>query len=151
MTLNTRLLFVDDEPGIRNTLPVILRRYGFTVTVAATVNEALGQITGQTFDLLLCDLNIEREADGYEVVRAVRQANPDCVVFILTAFPRVESAVEGIHLAIDDYIVKPAKADELVAHLANKLAARRAKVDSVAADSDLLRMRVAPANTSLPH
>lgn len=66
-------------------------------------------------DLLLCDLNIEREGDGYDVVRAMQEANPKCAVLILTAYPAVESAIEGIHLRIDDYIIKPSNADALVA------------------------------------
>jgi DNA-binding NtrC family response regulator len=120
-----RLLFVDDEPAIRATLPVILRRYGFTVTVAATVAEGIQEIQKQEFDLLLCDLNIEREGDGYDVVRAMQKVNPTCVVMILTAYPAVESAVEGIHLRIEDYIIKPSNADALVALLAEKLLAPR--------------------------
>lgn len=117
-----RLLFVDDESGIRATLPVILRRYGFTVTVAATVAEALEQIQTTEFDLLLCDLNIEREGDGYEVVRAIQKVNPTCVTMILTGNPGLESAREGIRLSINDYIIKPTNADALVALLAEKLA-----------------------------
>ena len=117
-----RLLFVDDESGIRATLPVILRRYGFTITVAATVAEALEQIQTAEFDLLLCDLNIEREGDGYEVVRAIQKVNPSCVTMILTGNPGLESAVEGIRLSINDYIIKPTNADALVALLAEKLA-----------------------------
>ena len=65
-----RLLFVDDEPNIRATLPTILRRYGFTVAVAGTVSQALDQIKNHAFGLLLCDLNIEREGDGYIVIRS---------------------------------------------------------------------------------
>ncbi len=122
-----RLLFVDDEPSIRATLPAILRRYGFSVTVSATVAAALHEIASHEFDLLLCDLNIEREGDGYEVVRAIREVNPACVVIVLTGYPGLESAVEGIHQRIDDYIVKPAKADTLVALLAEKLASRKTK------------------------
>ncbi|HJT70149.1 MAG TPA: response regulator [Terriglobales bacterium] len=124
-TLLKRILFVDDEPAIRATLSAILRRYGFLVTVAATVQEALEAIQGRQFDLLLTDLNIEREGDGYEVIRAIRNVNPRCVTIVLTGHPDVESAVEGIHLGIDDYILKPAKADTLVALLAEKLAARQ--------------------------
>jgi two-component system, NtrC family, response regulator HydG len=120
-----RLLFVDDEAAIRATLPVILRRYGFTVTVAATVAEAIQQIKDQEFDLLLCDLNIEREGDGYDVVRAMQKVNRTCAVMILTAYPAVESAVEGIHLRIEDYIIKPSNADALVALLAERLLAPR--------------------------
>jgi two-component system response regulator HydG len=127
MRLKKRLLFVDDERGIRETLSRILDRYGFYVTVAATVAQALDQIRKQEFDLLLCDLNIEGEGDGYDVIRAMRNLNPHCITIILTGYPDVESAVEGMHECIDDYIVKPANADVLVALLADKLAARQAK------------------------
>jgi DNA-binding response OmpR family regulator len=125
--LPKRILFVDDEPAIRVTLSAILRRYGFLVTVAATVGEALEAIRTREFDLLLSDLNIECAGDGYEVIRAIRSVNPGCVTIVLTGHPDVESAVEGIHLGIDDYILKPAKADVLVALLAEKLAARQPK------------------------
>jgi DNA-binding response OmpR family regulator len=119
-----RILFVDDEPAIRATLALILRRYGFMVTVAATVAQAIEQTKSQEFDLLLCDLNIEGERDGYTVIRAMRQANPNCINIVLTGYPDEQSAAEGLELGIDDYIAKPANADTLVAMLAEKLAKR---------------------------
>ena len=131
-----RLLFVDDEPNIRATLPVILRRYGFMVTVAGTVSQALKHIRENRFDLLLCDLNIEHESDGLEVIRAMGEANPSCVKIILTAYPAFESAVEGIHLGIDDYITKPTNADALVAVLAEKLTARQRKARVLTISND---------------
>ena len=136
-----RLLFVDDEPNIRATLPVILRRYGFTVTVAGTVQQALKHIQEKQFDLLLCDLNIEQESDGLKVIRAMAEANPECVKIILTAYPGFETAVEGIHLSVDDYITKPTNADALVATLAEKLAARQRKprILAIANDEDALQ------------
>ena len=124
-TIQKRLLFVDDEPGIRKTLSVILQRYGFAVTLAATIAEATHQIKTQEFDLLLCDLNIEREKDGYEVIRAMREVCPHCATIVLTGHPDLESAVEGVRLGVDDYIVKPTNADTLVALLAEKLASRQ--------------------------
>lgn len=128
MTLTgKRLLFVDDESAIRETLFLILRRYGFTVTLAATVGEALKLIRTQQFDILLCDLNIDRESDGYEVIRAMQKTNPSCATIVLTGYPAVETAVEGIRLGIDDYLIKPATTDALVALLAEKLAARQDK------------------------
>jgi DNA-binding response OmpR family regulator len=122
--IHKRILFVDDEPAIRATLAVILRRYGFLVTVASTLAEALEEIRKQEFDLLLSDLNIEGERDGYNIVRAMRKVNPNCINIVLTGFPDEESAAEGLDLGIDDYIAKPANADALVAMLAEKLAAR---------------------------
>ena len=123
--IHKRILFVDDEPAIRATLAVILRRYGFIVAVASTVAEALEQIKKQEFDLLLSDLNIEGERDGYTLIRAMRQANQNCINIILTGYPDDKSAAEGLELAIDDYIAKPANADALVAILAEKLAERK--------------------------
>ncbi len=119
------ILFVDDEPAIRATLPPILRRRGFQVTVAATVQEAVTAMYLQQFDLLLTDLNIDQEGDGFQVVRSMREANPRCITVILTAYPSFESAVEGIHQALDDYVVKPTDTDALVAMLSRRLARRR--------------------------
>jgi DNA-binding NtrC family response regulator len=124
-TIGKRLLFVDDERGIRETLALIFLRNGFTVTLAATVQQALQQINSQEFDLLLCDLNIERERDGYTVVRSMREVNPRCITIILTGHPDLESAIEGIHLGVVDYITKPTNAEELLALLNEKLAARQ--------------------------
>jgi DNA-binding response OmpR family regulator len=141
--IGKRILFVDDEPSIRATLPVVLRRFGFTVTVAETVQEALQEVEKEGFDLLLSDLNIEKQGDGYEVVRAIRKVNPRCAAIVLTGYPGVESAVDGIHLSIDDYIIKPADTDALVAVLAEQIAARepKARILSVSYDETLLRMR----------
>ena len=116
------ILFVDDEPSIRATLPPILRRSGFRVSVAATVQEAINMIHLQEFDLLLTDLNIEREGDGFQVVRAMHDANPRCITVIITGYPSLESAIEGIHEALDDYIVKPTDTDSLIAMLSGRLA-----------------------------
>ncbi|HKW19555.1 MAG TPA: response regulator [Terriglobales bacterium] len=91
MTSGKRLLFVDDERGIRETLSVILQRYGFTVTLAATVSEALDKIQNQNFDILLCDLNIERENDGYDVIRAMQQVQPSCSTVVLTGYPGLKA------------------------------------------------------------
>ena len=56
--LSKRLLFVDDEEGIRETLPLLLQARGFDVRVAASVPEALSEIRTHKFDVLLSDLNI---------------------------------------------------------------------------------------------
>jgi ActR/RegA family two-component response regulator len=94
------------------------------VTVAATVPQALDYIKKKKFNLLLCDLNIEHEADGFQVICAMRQMNPTCGTIVLTGYFSANTEMEGRHLGIDDYIAKPANADALVAVLAEKLAAR---------------------------
>ena len=88
--MRAHILFVDDEPGIRDTLPAILEQHGFQVTVAATVPEALHAITTGKFDVLISDLNIGAAGDGFTVVSAMRRTQPDCVNFILTGYPAFE-------------------------------------------------------------
>jgi DNA-binding response OmpR family regulator len=134
---------VDDEPSIRATLPVILQKHGFRVQTAATVPEAINQIQKKQFDVLLCDLNITEPDDGYAVVDAMRQANPKAVTVILTGYPSVENALEGIRHNIDDYLIKPADLEKLLAVLNRKLLARTptARILSVSYDEVLLRTR----------
>ena len=115
------VLFVDDEPGIRLTLATILRQGGFEVTVAATVAEALREINTQYFDVLISDLNIGEPGDGFTVVSAMRRTQPTCMNLILTGYPDFETALQAIRSQVDDYLVKPAKIEELVASLHAKL------------------------------
>src|SRR5947208_3087732 len=112
--LDKRLLFVDDEPNIRLTLPPLIEQYGFKVKSAGTVAEALGLIKSSNFDVLLCDINISQEGDGFTVVRAMRDANPDCVTVLLTGYPGFETALKAIHTEVDDDVVKPADLGLLV-------------------------------------
>jgi YesN/AraC family two-component response regulator len=120
--MKARLLFVDDEPTIRITLPAILRSEGFDVTVAASAREALDLINRQRFDILLSDLNIGEPGDGFTVVSAMRRTQPEVLTFILTGFPDFNSALEAIRQQVDDYFTKPADVRRLVNTLKAKLA-----------------------------
>ena len=123
--LSKRLLFLDDEEGIRETLPLLLQVRGFDVRVAATVPEALSEIRTHKFDVLLSDLNIGKDGDGFTVVKAMRRAQPNCVTVLLTGYPAFESALKAIHDEVDDYFVKPAELDSLISTIERKLLARR--------------------------
>ena len=118
------LLFVDDEASIRLTVPPILQDRGFQVQVAASVAEALAAIKAHRFDVLLSDINIDRESDGFTVVGAMRQANPDCVTILLTGYPAIETAVRSIRAEVDDYFTKPADLEAIVSAIDRKLLAR---------------------------
>jgi CheY-like chemotaxis protein len=122
MNNRPRLLFVDDEQGIRMTLPAILELRGFTVATAATVAEALNLIASEKFDVLISDLNIGEPGDGFTVVSAMRRTQPDAPTFILTGYPAFETALEAIRQQVDDYLIKPADVESLVANIQEKLA-----------------------------
>ena len=119
-----RVSFVDDEPGIRITMPQILRRHGLSVRAVATVNHALAEITSAQFDVLISDLNIGQPGDGFTVVNAMRSAQPNCVTLILTGFPDVETALEAIRSQVDGYLIKPAQIPTLMSLIQEKLQQR---------------------------
>jgi len=117
----TRVLFVDDEPGMRLTLPAILKMHNFEVQSAGSVAEALQRINSNQFDVLVADLNIGEPGDGFTVVSAMRRTQPACVNIILTGYPAFESALEAIRSQVDDYLVKPCEAETLVAAIERRL------------------------------
>ena len=114
MPSRKRLLFVDDEPSIRLTLPPVLEDHGFAVTTAENVDEAIARMDRARFDVLLSDLNIGQEGDGFQVVSAMKNRYPQCVTIILTGYPAFESAVQALRHQVDDYVVKPADIDLLI-------------------------------------
>lgn len=120
-----RVLFVDDEPSIRITLPTILRLHGYEVTIAATVRDALEAINRETFDVLLADLNIGQPGDGFTVVSAMRRTQPAVVTIIITGYPAFETALEAIRNQVDDYIVKPANIPGLLDTIERRLENRQ--------------------------
>jgi DNA-binding NtrC family response regulator len=124
MPPRSRILFVDDEPNIRLTLPPVLEEHGFEVKAAATVTEALAQINASRFDVLVSDLNVGESGDGFRVVGAMREKQPGCITVILTGYPAFETAVDAIRHKVDDYVVKPVDVDVLVKSLRDKLATK---------------------------
>lgn len=120
-----KILFVDDEPAIRLSLPEILRLHGFQVTSAGSVGEAVQAIAAQQFDVLISDLNIGSPGDGFTVVSAMRRTQPNCVTLILTGYPAFETALQAIRSQVDDYLIKPAGVSELVASIEGKLRDRK--------------------------
>jgi ActR/RegA family two-component response regulator len=118
------ILFVDDEESIRRTLAPLLQRYGFKVTTAATVEQALALIKQHNFDVLIADLNIGHPGDGFSVISAMRIQQPDALRFILTGYPAFESALEAIREEVHDYMIKPTEPDVLVEKIRSKLAKR---------------------------
>ena len=117
----TRILFADDEPGIRMTLPAILEMEGFEVTVTATVPEALACINREQFDVLLADLNIGERGDGFTLISAMRRVQPHAITLILTGYPDFETALQAIRSQVDDYLTKPTDIKHLVAAIERKV------------------------------
>ena len=112
MTAAARILVVDDEPGIRFSLEALLTRDGFEVTPIDSGEAALDLLAAETFDLALVDLRLPG-VDGLELLRWLRNHQPETIVIVLTAHASLETAVEALRHGAHDYLFKPCKTVEL--------------------------------------
>jgi len=116
-----RILLVDDNDGLRESLKHVLAYQGFEVVTAANVKEALQFISAQTFDVLLSDLHMPNAGDGLTVVSAMRHSNPRAVTLIFSAYPEMKQATAAILLQTDDILVKPLAVKVLVDTIKERL------------------------------
>jgi two-component system response regulator PilR (NtrC family) len=107
-----RILVVDDERSLREFLEIFFRREGYAVTTAASVEEAQVAVTADDFDVVISDVQLAG-ASGLELLRSVKEAAPETVVIMITAFATTENAIEAMKHGAYDYITKPFKVDEL--------------------------------------
>jgi len=101
-----KILLVDDEPVIRETLCSILREEGYGVTTASTGNEAMSMASRNGFDVAIIDLKLP-DVDGVQVLRSVKDHNPAICAILITAYPTTESAIRAIQEEAYEYITKP--------------------------------------------
>ena len=105
-----KILIVDDEPFICENLKRILEEEHYGTVVAGDGRTALKLLKGEMVDLVFLDLNLP-DTTGLELLRQIKEWDPDLLVIIMTGYASVESAVEAIKMGAYDYIKKPFKAD----------------------------------------
>ena len=107
-----RLLVVDDEAIVRESLGGWFRQDGHSVDVAASAKEALALVATQRYDIALVDVKMPG-MDGLELQRRLSAANPDTTVIVMTAYASVDTAIQAMKDGAYDYIVKPFDPDDL--------------------------------------
>ncbi|KPF99697.1 response regulator transcription factor [Rhodopseudomonas palustris] len=115
MSVNSRVLVVDDEPAILRFLKPALEANNYDVAHAATVAEAIKRIAADAPDIVLLDLGLA-DGDGKEVIRQVR-AWSDLPILVLSAREREAEKIESLDLGADDYVNKPFNTGELMARM----------------------------------
>lgn len=110
MTISGRLVVVEDDPAQRELLAEYLRDQGADVFEAADGSAALEVVRQENPDVVVTDLRIPK-MDGHELLRAVRDLNPEIGVVIVTAFGTVEDAVSCLKDGASDYLLKPLDLD----------------------------------------
>ncbi len=112
MDKKMRIMIVDDERIVRESLLRWFERIGHLVDTASSGLEALEKLEKSPFDLLLVDMKMPG-MDGLELVEKVKAEYPDTVVIIITAYGSIESAVTAMKIGASDYLLKPFKPDHL--------------------------------------
>ncbi|OJH41456.1 sigma-54-dependent transcriptional regulator [Cystobacter ferrugineus] len=124
-----RVLVVDDHVEMARLLADALSDAGYTVDVATSGREALAAVRGRVLDAVVCDLRME-QVDGFDVLAAVREADPTLPVLIMTAFGGVENAVEAMRRGAAHYFTKPFRLDEVLLYVQRAIAERRLREEN---------------------
>ena len=121
---STRILLIDDEEIVRESLSGWLEKDGYTIGTASDGLEGLKAMDEASWSILLVDLKMPG-IDGLEVLRRVKAKNPETAVVIMTAYATVDTAVNAMKLGAFDYIVKPFDPEE-VSLMVEKIVAQQA-------------------------
>ena len=111
-----RLLVVEDDPGVRDSLGGALELEGFDVSTASDGLAAIEKTAARTYDAIILDVMMPR-LNGLEVAGQMRHRGDTTPILMLTARHEVSSRVEGLDAGADDYLVKPFALDELLARI----------------------------------
>ena len=123
-----RILLVDDEEHLRSSLKYLLQRDGYDVEVAGSGEEALTQLEGGRYHLLVTDLQMPG-IGGHQLIDQAKTCSPETVIIIMTGYGSIDSAISAVRQGAADYILKPF--DWEIFRLAVGKALERYKIDEM--------------------
>ncbi len=124
------ILIIDDEAAIRESLQTLLELEGYTVETANDGEEGLNQIAQRPYDLVLLDFALP-DRNGLEILRDIRDRDPQLAVIMITAYGTVENAVNAMQAGASNFIQKPWDNEKLLADVRASVGKRRAEEEVV--------------------
>ena len=125
MPNSPHMLIVDDEVNVAFTLQMVFESEGYKVTVAHSCAQALKKLAdAHNFDVVMTDLNMEKEDIGLDVARAAQRLKPKPVIVICTGYASVSNLGSALDLRVDYVATKPADLPELLGALRRLMALR---------------------------
>jgi YesN/AraC family two-component response regulator len=118
-----KILLVDDEPLIRETLSRELTSENLRITQAGGGRDAVEKIAADYFDLVVSDLQMP-EIDGFQVLEAAKQRDPLIKFILLTGYGNLDTAIDAMRLGADDFLEKPCDIEELHCRISSCLEKR---------------------------
>ena len=131
-----RILIVDDEEVLRDVLDAVLRREGFDIVAASSGEEALNVLDSEEVDLVILDVMLPG-ISGIDTLRAIRIANPNLPVIVITAYSSIDGAIDAMKQGAFHYIPKPFKNEEVVLTVNKALEQRRLSRENERLKSEL--------------
>jgi len=125
-----RILIVDDEQEIRESLETLLQLEGYAVSVAASGQEGLAQIGERSFDVVLLDLALP-DKNGMDILAEIRLLHPEQAVIMITAYGTVENAVRAMQSGATNFIQKPWDNEKLLADVRIAIARQKAEEENI--------------------
>ncbi len=111
-----RILLVEDDPILSETLSELLQTQGYNVTLASNGEEALEVTYEQSFEIMLFDVNIG-DFNGFELLKTLRESGNSIPCIFLTSLSDIASLSRGFEVGADDYLKKPFDFDELLVRI----------------------------------
>ncbi|MDP2682119.1 MAG: sigma-54 dependent transcriptional regulator [Deltaproteobacteria bacterium] len=125
-----KILIVDDEKGIRDFLEIMLKKEGYRVSSAPGGEEAMRLFNNSSYDLVISDVRM-KGMGGVEVLKSIKEINPETVVLMITAYASVDTAIDAMKAGAYDYITKPFKIDEVKHIIRNALDKKRLETENI--------------------
>ncbi len=125
-----RILIIDDEAGIRDSLDALLTMEGFVVEMAPEGNSGLDLLSGNEYDLLLLDLSMPGES-GIDLLPRIKRLRPELPVIMITAYGTVGNVVDALRAGADNFVQKPWDNEKLLADIRTAIAKQRSQLEVV--------------------
>jgi DNA-binding NtrC family response regulator len=125
-----RILIIDDEAGIRESLETLLSLEGYTVEAANDGEAGLVEIDQKSYDLILLDLALPGQ-NGIEILAQIRDRQPQLPVIMITAYGTVDNVVDAIRAGAQNFVQKPWDNEKLLADIRSAIARHRAEEENV--------------------
>ena len=123
-----RILIVDDEVDMRESLQELLSREGYSIDEAANGKNALEKYSKNKYDLVISDI-IMPEMDGIGLLKNLKDIDPEVIVILITGYGDIELAVQGIKEGATNFLLKPWDNKKLLATITTTLQLRQSKVE----------------------
>ena len=131
-----KVLVVDDEKAIRDSLKMILEDEGYTAETAADGEEALQKVKELNFDIIISDIKMPK-LDGMQLLDQVSKLSPDTFFIIMTAFASVNTAIDALRKGAFDYLIKPVEFDDLLIRIKRLISYKK-----LSTENKFLRQRI---------